>query len=78
MLSTRQSARYKDELQTSRAPTSSIVKLKARKRYKVEMPVDASEIRVERICSIIGQLALRRRAEASADFPEDDLSMETT
>ena len=60
--STRQSARYKDDLQTARGSSSTnTMKLRAKRRYKVEMPLNASEAKLLTICKVINLWTLRGR-----------------
>jgi spermidine synthase len=58
--STRQSARYKDDLQTNRSTSGSIVKQKARKRYKVEIPTHYTPEKIDTINRIIWSWKLQR------------------
>jgi len=57
---TRQSARYKDELQTNRTTPANIIKQKARKRFKVEIPADYTIAKIDTINRVIWQWKIAR------------------
>lgn len=52
---TRQSARYKDEIQSTRPAQSTIVKPKPKKKYKIEFPVTTTHAKELSIYSWVAQ-----------------------
>jgi hypothetical protein len=52
---TRQSARYKDEIQSTRPTQSSVVKPKPKKKYKIEFPVTTTHAKELTIFSWVAQ-----------------------
>lgn len=60
--STRQSSRYKDDLQTARVISSAVVKQKPKRKYRAEFPENYSESKVDTIFLMIRSLANRQRS----------------
>ena len=58
--STRQSARYKDDLQSAKNSSTNIVKQKAKKRYKVEIPANYSVAKIETMNRLIWSWKMQR------------------
>ena len=63
--STRQSARYKDDLQTARTISTNVVKQKPKRKFKVEMPSYYSEDKVAAIFEVVGDYTKARRSKHS-------------
>lgn len=60
--STRQSARYKDDLQSAKNTAANIVKQKAKKRYKVEIPANYSVAKIGTMNRLIWSWKMQRMA----------------
>ena len=58
--STRQSARYKDDLQSAKNSSTNTVKQKAKKRYKVEIPANYSVAKIETMNRLIWSWKMQR------------------
>ena len=64
--STRQSARYKDDLQSTKNTSANVVKQKPKKRFKVEIPSNYSVAKIETMNRLIWSWKthrLRRQAQ---------------
>lgn len=66
--STRQSARYKDELQTARTISSNVIKHKPKRKFKVEMSTQYSEDKVATIFDVVNQYSKLRKVRLTQDY----------
>ena len=57
---TRQSARYRDDLQSAKNSSSNVVKQKPKKRYKVEIPSNYSVAKMETMNRLIRSWKIQR------------------